>query len=264
MKPAYFENDGLRLAFFRDGSQKPPLLLFHGIGVDSTCWGTLPEHYSHDFEVILLDLRGHGHSELGETLFSRRDLARDAGALLNALGLRDVTIIGHSLGAEVALLTAAAFPDLVRRIVMLDPPLKPGSTHPTEQETEREIAMWLDLQHKPYNEYEQLYAEITPWMDAAALKNLFKAQRLFKPGFLCSIRAEPQGWQTAAETVTCQGLLVATAGETKPHFAADGEAELRRLWPACEVVRVPGTGHLLHLQKPESVLPLIDAFVGGG
>lgn len=90
-----FKREGRKIRYYRSESDKPPVVLIHGIGVDSSNWGGLPRHLASDYDVTLIDLRGHGHSELGSGSFGRQDLADDLIALIRELGLAQPTLIGH-------------------------------------------------------------------------------------------------------------------------------------------------------------------------
>ncbi|MCE7982929.1 MAG: alpha/beta hydrolase [Caldilinea sp. CFX5] len=74
------------------------------------------------YDVIMPDARVHGRSDGGETGFTPEILTEDAVGLIHALKLARPTLIGRSNGAVTAFLVAAHHPELVRAIVMEDPP----------------------------------------------------------------------------------------------------------------------------------------------
>jgi pimeloyl-ACP methyl ester carboxylesterase len=81
------------------------------------------------YGVIMTDARGHGHSGTSAAEVSIALLAEDAVAVIRALELQKPFLVGHSMGAVMAATVAANYPDVVRAIVLEDPPLldKPPS-----------------------------------------------------------------------------------------------------------------------------------------
>ena len=98
----------------------PPVLLLHGLAADHEGLRPLAGHLP-DVDVIAVDLPGFGRSE---PLAGSHTLAAYAGvveALCAHLDLSDVAVIGHSLGASIALTHAATYPERVRALAMLMP-----------------------------------------------------------------------------------------------------------------------------------------------
>lgn len=106
----------------RSTSGAPPLLLFHGLADHGGCWVAAVAAF-HDRAVLATDAPGHGVTPLpaGDDPVPVVQ-GRHAAALLDALGTGPVDVCGHSMGANAALLFAADRPDLVRRVVLEDPP----------------------------------------------------------------------------------------------------------------------------------------------
>ncbi|NCC32590.1 MAG: alpha/beta hydrolase [Chloroflexia bacterium] len=105
------------LAYRRAGTGSP-LLLIHGWGGSSRYWmgafATLAEQH----DLIALDMPGFGESPPPKTPATLDTLTASALATIDALGLGRVTVVGHSLGAAIALLLAAARPDRVERTIL--------------------------------------------------------------------------------------------------------------------------------------------------
>ncbi len=111
----------VRLAYRVYGpASAAPVVLLHGLGGDSAGWDEVAEALSGSRRVYAVDLRGHGNSDWpGEyTLPLLRD---DMAGFLDALGLGQVDLIGHSMGGAVAYLLAMRHPGRVRRLVLEEP-----------------------------------------------------------------------------------------------------------------------------------------------
>jgi pimeloyl-ACP methyl ester carboxylesterase len=92
--------------------QGRPLLFIHGFGASSYSWQRLSPELSKTNRVLLLDLKGHGASPKPvDTAYSLRDQAELVAEFINQHDLRDLTLVGHSMGGGVALLVALKFID---------------------------------------------------------------------------------------------------------------------------------------------------------
>src|SRR5262252_8488361 len=115
--------NGISIHYYRAGAgKKPSILLLHGITDSGQCWPRVAVDLESSYDTIMTDARGHGRSG-SSTDFSIALLADDAAAVIRALGLEKPYVWGHSMGAITAATLAANYPDLVRAIVLEDPPL---------------------------------------------------------------------------------------------------------------------------------------------
>lgn len=110
-------DDGADLRILEWG-EGPPLVLVHGITATSEDWlPVLPHLLAAGHRVVALDQRGHGASTLGSGPCGTTRLAADLAQVLDALDLRDVVLVGHSLGGYVSLALAGLHRDLARHRV---------------------------------------------------------------------------------------------------------------------------------------------------
>src|SRR3954468_15126333 len=93
------EVNGLRLHYSRTGGDKPPLVLAHGVTDDGLCWTPVAEALEMDYDVIMVDARGHGGSDAPEAGYDSATQAADLAGVIAALGLHKPAILGHSMGA---------------------------------------------------------------------------------------------------------------------------------------------------------------------
>lgn len=94
-----------------------PLLLLHGGGVAGWMWDPLRAHLGADHRVLVPDLPGHGRSA-DASYSSHRETAEALGRILESVD-QPATVVGFSLGAQLAVLLAAERPDLVERVVVV-------------------------------------------------------------------------------------------------------------------------------------------------
>lgn len=100
----------------------PVVLLIHGTGATSDFWGTAAEQLAERCHVVTYDRRGCGRS--ASLASAHHDVhAEDAATIVRGLGVGPVTVVGWSMGGIVALCLAQRHPELVRRLVLQEPPL---------------------------------------------------------------------------------------------------------------------------------------------
>lgn len=113
-------DNGESLAYIQQGEGKEKVLLIHGNYCSSLHWALIIEKLKKDFTIYALDLRGFGDSTYNHTFDSIEDLADDVGNFCQKLKLKNLTVIGWSLGGGVALSLAARFPKIVRQLILVD------------------------------------------------------------------------------------------------------------------------------------------------
>lgn len=124
MVERWLEHRGTSLYYrlWPSAGDRPPLLLLHGFGSNSTRWNAFAETTSvrADRPILCPDLRGHGHSRWRGRL-SSEDWVADCRAILEREGFPGAVIGGHCLGANIALRFAHACPDAARGLVLVEP-----------------------------------------------------------------------------------------------------------------------------------------------
>lgn len=99
--------------FYSDTGRGTPIVLIHGFLETSVIWKELIDDLSQDFRVLAFDLPGFGRSPLPENIpFTLDDIAHQVNLVLRELGLKNVFLIGHSLGGYVSLAMIENNPDL--------------------------------------------------------------------------------------------------------------------------------------------------------
>lgn len=120
--------NGVRLHYVRIGNGRPPLVLLPGITSPAATWEFVAERLAAHADVYVLDIRGRGLSQGGADLSYRLDdCAQDVHGLIAALQLAHPIILGHSMGARIAVRFAARFAVPQTKLVLVDPPVSgPG------------------------------------------------------------------------------------------------------------------------------------------
>jgi pimeloyl-ACP methyl ester carboxylesterase len=114
---------GVEIAFLDEGNKNNKTLFFvHGLASESDVWLQNIEYLlQHNFRCIAIDLPGHGDSEIGKFSYSVFFYSSVVGELIQKLNLENVTIIGHSMGGQVSIVTALRFPDKISELILSAP-----------------------------------------------------------------------------------------------------------------------------------------------
>src|SRR4051794_8028698 len=95
--------NGIRLHYTRTGAGtapgKPAVVLTHGFSDNGLCWTPVAEVLADDYDVIMIDARGHGQSDAPAEGYGSAEHAADVAGVIAALGLRRPALLGHSMGA---------------------------------------------------------------------------------------------------------------------------------------------------------------------
>lgn len=112
--------DDITLHVLQWGEQGTPVVCVHGLTANAFCFQAIADELASDHRVFAYDLRGRGDSDKPETGYSVPIHAADLAELLKELELERPVIIGHSLGALIALHFAAHHPQALSKLVLID------------------------------------------------------------------------------------------------------------------------------------------------
>lgn len=123
---------GVRINYFDTGGDKPAVVILHGLAGSAREFSetarAIPE-----FRTIRIDLRGHGRSTSVPADLSREAFVSDVVHVIEAAVTTSVTLVGQSMGGHTAMLVAAARPDLVSKLVLLESGPGSGTVHDNER-----------------------------------------------------------------------------------------------------------------------------------
>ena len=114
-------HQGIKLAFEDRGAGKPAFMFAHGWTCDRSFFAPQAEHFARRHRVVSVDLRGHGESDKPRGPYPISAYADDLAYMIEHMDLGKVVAVGHSMGGIAVLQLAAARPDCVAAIAMVDP-----------------------------------------------------------------------------------------------------------------------------------------------
>ncbi len=245
---------------------RPAVVLLHGAGMDHTVWSLQSRYLAHHGRSVLaVDLPGHGRSG-GVALAGIAALADWVAALLDAVGVARAALIGHSMGALVALDAAARHPHRVEALALLgiaeSMPVHPDLLAAAASDDPAAAASAVDLVvgwgHGPRG-----HAGGNPTPGLALIPAGRRLMRQGRPGVLgvdlAACDAYRQGVEAAA-AVDCPALfLLGALDRMTPAKAGRSLAARVKL---SQVVTVPATGHMVMTEAPDATLDALTPFLG--
>ncbi len=118
--PKVFAN-GINIHYLQTGTGDD-LVLLHGLGGNLAIWFLRAvDQLKNDFYLTACDLRGHGKSDMPPSGYTTDTMAEDLRGLLDALGMQEVNLVGHSWGADIAMHFTILYPERVRKLVVIEP-----------------------------------------------------------------------------------------------------------------------------------------------
>lgn len=238
------------------------LLWLHGAGMDHTVWALQARAKAFaDWTSLAPDLPGHGGSG-GDAPRSIEAAAGWLVRLLDALGVERAALAGHSMGALIALATAARAPDRVERLALLGAaarmPVHPKLLAAARDDLPGAAAMIADW---GVGTAAKLTGGGTPGVSLVqAARRLVERSR---PGALASDLAACDGYadgEAHAAAVRCPTLVLAGAADRMTP-AKQGQ-RLAALIPGATGIVIPAAGHMMMLERPRPVLDALAVWGG--
>ena len=250
----YVTRDDLSLYYEREGEGDPPLVFVHGWCCDHTFFRPQFDYFRSSHQVLTFDLRGCGSSDRPADGYDVPNLADDLAWLCAETGIEKPVVIGHSLGAMIAIELAARHPKLPLMVVADES----GPINPLPE---------TRLVYEGFSaQLEGAGAEAVrrAWVEADLADDPVLSSRIVET--MCSVplsvaAAVIQGvnaWNGVAALALCQVPLLllssATGGSNDP-------ARLRPLKPDLHVGVTVGAGHFNQLEVPQQVTAMIERFL---
>lgn len=277
-------------AALEQDSDEIPVVMLHGLGATAETWNLTARYFDEQHLIIAFDMRGHGKSDQPDEGYDLVTMAEDVIRGMAALGLGQVVLIGHGLGARIALVLAARHPALLSHLILVDCPHVeprhwPGMTRERflREKAPAEIyasfstfiqAIRSEMANSWSDEIEEILKTYVRELPDG------RVEERLQPEHQLQIRASL--WDDRAlsyySKLACPVLLVPAAVQPHPgdepperlenadEFAvAKGQmaAQVARMIQRCSVLWMPDTAHDIQLQRPQTLANAITNFING-
>ncbi len=240
---------------------QPALFFLHGAGMDHSVWVLQTRYFAHrGFSVVAPDLPGHGRSG-GAALGDIAAMADWVLRLMESLGLERASLVGHSMGALIALDCAARHGERVERLALLGAapkmPVHPDLLAAAAANEHRALGLICDWGHGPTGHYGGNRAPGL-WLMGGGIRLLEKA----RPGVLSTDLEACNAYQEAAQrapAVTARALVL--SGSQDKMTPARAGAKLAEAIDGGNFRCLPGAGHMMMLEQPDETLDALRDFL---
>lgn len=259
-KKAVMLPNGLKMTYVEAGNPNgEPLLLLHGYTDSSRSWSLLVPYLS-KYRLLMPDQRGHGSSDAPECCYSLSQFAYDAKLFLDALGIKNAAVVGHSLGSMVAITMAAEYPRRVRSITLI------GSTALAPVERGGWLydnALSLKGPLDPKSQFGKDWhpanqpTPVDPVFAEAANEEVLRIPLHVWHSVMRELASVPVGRHAA----DVKALVQVLSGGKDPLFAPEHHRSLLAAFPGVEAHVFPALGHNPNWEQPAEIAAKIDAFL---
>ena len=258
---------GIEFPYDVSGSGDPVLLISTGPIADSFLPLVSEQALADRYRLIRYHQRRMPAGTNGPAPVSFAQHAADAAALLGHLGIRRAHVAGHSTGAAIALQLAVDRPEIVRTLVLLEPPLvgvpsaaaffeKAGPALAAYGAGDREGAMAAFLSVVSSLDWETCRTQLEKHIPGGVAQAMKDADNFFS-SYLPALNA----WRFGAEqAATISQPVLSVLGTQTERWFVDGHDLLHAWFPQVEDCTIDGVGHLLHMQRPEPVARCMAEF----
>ncbi|MGE5797388.1 MAG: alpha/beta fold hydrolase [Ignavibacteria bacterium] len=114
-----YSNDSVKISYIEAGKGSPALVFVHGLNINKTYWSSQIEEFSKKYKVAALDLAGHGESGTRKD-YSVQAYGEDVASVVNNLDLKEIILIGHSMGGAIIIDAARLLKGKVKGLIGVD------------------------------------------------------------------------------------------------------------------------------------------------
>lgn len=281
--------NGIRQHYYRTGGDKPALVLLHGFTENALCWSRVARALEGDYDVIMVDARGHGLSDGPEHGYGQEVLNKDVAELMQELGLSRPALFGFSNGALTAAQVAADYPQLVRAVVLEDAPWREPSgqssqfARPQMAEQGGEpwpgYTAWRDswiawhraLRTQSFAERAASSDQFLPpgtsdWPEEELMTHL-EAQAQFNLAVLDVVPPipAPSPWRGTVERIECPILLLIGDTSRGAGISQQEAEKIAAAWKHGQLVTFENASHFMHHERHgeqfDQFIDIVKAFL---
>lgn len=244
--------DGVAIHYDDLGTGEPALVFVHGWSCDRGYWSGQLEHFARSHRVVNVDLAGHGDSGQNRADWTMRAFGEDVSAVVTALNLRDVVLVGHSMGGKVIVEAARQLGIRVAAVVGVDTFHGGGRVTPPAQREEALEQIATDYAGFIASFVDRTFVK----QSDPAIKEWVKADMSAAPYSSAIGARHASGSYDATPAIASLDVpLVLINSDFLPTDTAHLEASAKHF----EYHEMSGVGHFVMLEDPDTFNALLSA-----
>ncbi|WFU90963.1 alpha/beta hydrolase (plasmid) [Rhizobium sp. CC1099] len=235
--------NGIRQHYLRYGGKGPAVILIPGITSPAITWGFVAERLAERHDVYVLDVRGRGLSSTGPDLDYGLDaMAADVVGFADALSLSAPALLGHSMGARIAMRAAISGLTGFSRLALIDPPVSGPGRRPYPSK----LPWYVDSIRLALKgmDAEGMRAFCPTWNEDQLRLRAEWLHTCYEPAIVRAFEDFHKDDIFPDFTRIGEPAMLMVAGRGGV-IAPEDEAEIRELNPAIKITRVTNAGHMI-------------------
>lgn len=252
--------NGVRLAYVEQGSRDgAAIVMLHGYSDTHRSFDLIRPHLPRAWRTIAVTQRGHGLSDKPQTGYAAHDFAADVVGLLDALDIERAILVGHSMGASVALQTAALYPEKVAGLVLMGAFASFGDKAAVDELASTVEAFGAEVDPEFVLAFqESTCAQMIPqrFLETVVNESMKCPTRVWREALGGILGSDPAAY---AKQSRAPAALI--WGDQDAFVPRDDQLKLRGALASARLYALGGVGHAVHWEEPEQCAQLIRAFV---
>ena len=241
---------------------KPAIIFVHGSGLSHITWVLQTRYFAfHGYSVLAIDLPGHGYSE-GPSLRSIEEQGKWISDIIDSLGLKEASLVGHSQGCLITMECASQFPEKVKSLSLMGGagaiPMNPELLDLAEKGDTKAVDLMMDWAHGPTGHFgghavpglHHINIGSTIVINGSVKEALgvdFRACNNYKNGF------------DAAKKIKCPTINI--LGEKDRMCPLKEGKKLANIIEDSKVAIIENCGHMILLEEADKALAILKKFI---
>jgi pimeloyl-ACP methyl ester carboxylesterase len=256
------KNGETPIAYTLTGKGDTTIVLVHGWCINKEYWKQQQDALSKQYTVVALDLGGHGQSGHNRNNWTVEEYSKDVQAVINGLELKNVILVGHSMGGEIILQTALSLKDKVIGFIGVDN-FKDFTTSFSPQQ-EQEIKGFFDAMKTNFDTTAAMYTSMALFpagsTDTVSVNRVIRS--IQESDSVMAIQTLESLMQFTLKDSTLLSQLTIPVNLIVSDYTPTNEEQLKKICTAgYNIFTVKGSGHYPMIEKPEQFTQLLQEAV---
>jgi esterase len=239
-----------------------PLLILHGLFGSADNWMTHAKQWAEEYQVYLIDQRNHGHSEHSDQ-HTYDLMSEDLFELIASENLRDIILLGHSMGGKTAMKFAQSYSFLIEKLIVVDMGVK---AYPPHHQRIFEGLFAVDIAHCPTRQMAE--QRLMPFVEEPSTRQFLMKNMYWKsPGELAwrfnleVLSKQIDGVMVGLEEIQSEVPTCFIRG-LQSHYILDQDwPSIQNVFPRSQLKGIEGAGHWVHAEAPTAFIQAVKEFL---